>query len=171
MAVLNNCELWYVRCDPKYPNKKFNAENPTWEVQIRTHSKAEAKIWEENGLNVTPVIPDEGPVYFRANIKRNSFKKDGTANTAPPVTDGNLEPINPGTVSNGSIGNVRIYEFKYVKDGVQKSNITLMGIQVTTWLRGTTKRKSDFNPVATKVVDIAPEDAEGGTPPSDDSDF
>ena len=37
MAILKNCELWFAKLDPKRPNRKFNPENPTWEIQLRTN--------------------------------------------------------------------------------------------------------------------------------------
>jgi hypothetical protein len=164
MSVLANCELHYLRCDPKYPNKKYSSEG-VWEVQVRTYSKPESKSWEELGLKVKAVIPDEGPVYFQSSVRRNCFKKDKTPNAAPKVTDGNMEQINPNTVMNGSVGNVRIFSKSYTKDNVQKFSVTLMEIQVTTWLKGTNERKNDFKKVETKVIDVKPVPAtkiEGG---------
>lgn len=158
MAILEGCGLWYVRCSPKHPNKKFNPENPTWEVQVRTSDKEKKKIWEANGIRVKAVVPDDGAPYWQANIKRKQFKKIGEENTAPPVVDGSLTPISdPNTIANGSIGNVQIYEFKYLKDGEQKSSITLMQIQVTTWLKSQGMKREDFSQTETEIIQTAPE--------------
>ena len=175
MAILEGCSLWYTRCSPKHPNKKFNPENPTWEVQIRTTDKAKKKIWEENGIRVKAVLPDDGAPYYTANIKRKQFKKTGEENTPPPVVDGGLNPIpDPNTIANGSIGNVQIYEFKYFKDGEQRSSITLMQIQVTTWLKGPGMKREDFKPTETEIIATAAESelpAEGSSDEGSDSEF
>ena len=51
MAILKNVELFYPRLDPKKPNSKFNKENPTWEVQIRTRDKKVKAEWVKLNLS------------------------------------------------------------------------------------------------------------------------
>ena len=36
MAILNNCEIYYVKCNPAKPSTKVTPERPRWEVQVRT---------------------------------------------------------------------------------------------------------------------------------------
>jgi hypothetical protein len=52
--ILSNVELFFAKLDPANPNSRFDKENPTWEVQIRTKDKAVAKSWKEQNLRVTP---------------------------------------------------------------------------------------------------------------------
>lgn len=108
MSILNDCELWFVRCNPAHPNAKFNAENPTWETQIRTTRKEQKKEWESLGIKVNTVDPDEGPVYYKANLKKGIKKKDGSAADPVKIVDGNLQPLDPDSIGNGSVGNIRI---------------------------------------------------------------
>ena len=42
-VLLKDVELWYTKLDPRYPNARFNKQNPTWECQIRTTDKDQKK--------------------------------------------------------------------------------------------------------------------------------
>lgn len=155
MTIVNNCELWFVKADPHRPSSKFNRENPTWEAQIRTSSKAVKKQWEEAGLSVKAIVPDEGEPYFRVNLRKKSIKADGDNASPVSVVNGKLEPIDPNSIGNGSLGNVRIFQYEYEKTGGGKglANV-LMGIQVTRHIVYTPKaRDDDFEPSDTTVVD------------------
>jgi hypothetical protein len=133
MAILRNCELHFVRCNPTRPNNTFDKENPAWEVQIRTTSKEQKKEWLELNLPVKTVDPDEGELFYRVQLKKGSRKKDGSLSEAPEVVDGEKKPLDPDIVGNGSIGNVRIWQYEYTKkDGSHGVAALLMAIQVTT---------------------------------------
>lgn len=132
MALVKNVELWFAKLDPSKPSKKFNKTNPTWELQIRTKSKDVKKEWEALGLKVKAVIPDEGEPFYRVNLRKKSIKGDGEPSSAPSVVGGKLEPINPNSIGNGSIGNVRIYQYEYNDAAKGKSLASvLMGVQIT----------------------------------------
>jgi len=134
VAVLKDCELWFVKANPKRPNAKFNKANPTWEVQIRTTSKAVKKAWEDAKLSVKAVVPDEEgqAPYYRVNLRKKSIKKEGNEPSGPvQVVNGAMEPIDPDTIGNGSIGNVRVFQYTYKKtEGGEGVANVLMGIQV-----------------------------------------
>jgi hypothetical protein len=129
-VMLKNVEFWFAKLNPKRPNSKFNKENPTWELQIRTTSKEQKKEWEEKNLRVKAVIPDEeGAVpYYRVNLRKKSLKNNGEPNGPVQCVDHNLVNLNPDTVGNGSIGHVRLFQYEYGSDKDIAS--VLMGIQV-----------------------------------------
>jgi hypothetical protein len=130
--ILENCELWYLKADPKRPNTQFSSEKPTWELQIRTRDREQKKEWENAGLMVKAIVPDEGEPYFRVNLKKKAFKFDGEPAKPVEVVDANLRAIDPNTVGHESVGNVRIYQRTYdAPGGVKKIASVLMGVQIT----------------------------------------
>jgi hypothetical protein len=144
--LLKDCEIWYLKADPKNPNKRFNPQNPTWEVQIRTEDKEVKKAWEEAGLMVKPIVPDEGLPYFRVNLRKKSMKEDGEPASLVEVIDAKLNPIDPNIVGNGSIGNVRIFQYEYPRpQGGKGLASVFMGVQITKLLVYHPKpREDDF---------------------------
>jgi hypothetical protein len=163
MPILHNVEIYYVKCDPRRPNAQFNKENPTWELQIRTADAAKKKEWKDMGLGVKDVVPEDGSKpFFRVNLRKKSIREDGSA--APPVAfvNGKLENIDPNTVGNGSVGNVRVYQYEYPKKPTGKgiANV-LMGVQVTKHIVYKPKpRDPDFTETETETV--GPEGAADG---------
>jgi len=141
MAILKGCEIYFLKAVK--PSAKYNKANPTWEVQIRTEDKVKKKEWEEMGLRVKAVVPDEGNPYFRVNIKKKSLKKDGSASNPPDVIDRWLQPMNPKIIGNGSIGNVKIFIYDYEMDGEKLKGATLMGVQITKLVKYTPKASDD----------------------------
>ena len=73
MAILNNVELFFAKLDPKKPNARFNPDNPTWEVQIRTRDKKQAKQWKDLNINVNPDEDDKG-MFYKASLKKKTNK-------------------------------------------------------------------------------------------------
>jgi len=126
---IENAEIWYPRLDPKRPNSKFNKENPTWEVQLRTTDKEEMKRWKALSLRVKPVMPDEGEPYFACNLRKRSKKRDGSSANAPKVVDHKLDELDPRTIGNGSKGNIRVYQYESTYDGSTVS--MLQAVQIT----------------------------------------
>ena len=117
MAILKNVELFYPRLDPKKPNSKFNKEQPTWEVQIRTRDKAVKNEWAALNLKPKTVEDDDGKVFYSVTLRKKSKKKDGEVNQPVKVIDGGLNDINPMSIGNGSIGNIRIFQYEYGDEG------------------------------------------------------
>jgi len=155
MAILKNVELFFAKLDPKKPNATFDTENPTWEVQIRTRDKAVAKSWKDMHLNVRPDEDDSG-VYYKANLKKKSKKRDGTPQNPVNLVGGNLAAIDPSTLGNGSIGNVRIYQYEYNVAGRTGTASMLMDVQVTTLREYTPKPREDaFEMTEMEVIKVA----------------
>jgi hypothetical protein len=161
MTILHDCEIWFAKVDPKRPNSRFNKLNPTWEVQIRTTSKEKKKEWLALNLAVKDVVPEDGPPYFRVNLRKKSIKVDGDEASPVNVVDGKLRPVEPNSIGNGSIGNVRIFQYEYQKpDGSTGIVSVLMGLQLTKHVVYTPKPRDDeFTETDMEVVD--PDDAEG----------
>lgn len=156
MAIIKDCEIWFAKLDPKRPNAKYNKENPTWECQIRTTSKEVKKLWESLNLSVKAVVPDEGAPYFRVNLRKKSVKEDKEKASPVKVVNGALEDIDPNTLGNGSIGNIRIFQYEYPKNGGKERGIAsvLMGIQVTKHIVYKAKpRDDDFEMTETETLD------------------
>lgn len=171
MAILKNAEMWFAKLDPKHPNARMNKQNPTWELQLRTSNVEQKKEWENLGFKPKlivgkegeenegePILTPEGKKQWRINLKKKSLNKDGEPAAPVKVVNGHLEEIEPNTLGNGSIGNVRIYQYEYTKaDGTQALAAVLMGIQVTRHVVYTPKpREDDFEMTETETVNPAP---------------
>jgi hypothetical protein len=129
--ILSNVELFFAKLDPANPNSRFDKENPTWEVQIRTKDKAVAKSWKDQNLRVTPDENDDG-VFYRSNLKKKSKKRDGSDMAAVNVVAGDLSPVDPSTIGNGSIANLSVFQYDYNVSGKEGIASMLMGVQITT---------------------------------------
>jgi len=153
--ILENVELFFAKLDPENPNSRFDKENPTWEVQIRTKDKAVAKFWKDNNLRVTPDENDEG-VFYRANLKKKSKKRDGSAMQPVNVVAGDLSPIDPKTIGNKSIGNLSVYQYDYDISGKEGVASMLMGVQIVVLNEYTPRPKQGgFEMTSFKVNKVA----------------
>lgn len=175
MALITNAEIWFPRLDPKHPNDKFDKKNPSWEVQIRTTDPAQKAEWESQNIKLKldkyPVghkneagedigeeirYTPEGKKLWKAVLRKKSFKsKDdviGEPNEPPVVIDGELAPVDPLTIGNGSIANIRVFQYpgKPNPDGSEKTSSMLMGVQLVHHIVYTPAPKEDeFQPVKT----------------------
>ena len=131
MAILKNVELFYSKLNPKKPNATFNAENPTWEVQIRTRDKKQQAEWKALNINVKTDEDENGKVFYKATLKKKSKKKDGSDNGPVSVVSGSLEKIDPDKIGNGSLANVRVFQYDYEVAGKKGIATMLMAVQVT----------------------------------------
>jgi len=155
MAILKNVELFFAKLDPNKPNATFDANNPTWELQIRTRDKKQAKEWKELNLNVKPDEDDQG-MFYKANLKKKTKKANGDPQNPVSLVGGDLSPIDPNILGNGSIGNVRVYQYEYNVGGRKGIASMLMAVQVTTLKEYTPKpREDDFEMVEMEVVKVA----------------
>ena len=154
MAIIPECEVWYCKLNPKRPNAKFNKQNPTWEIQIRTTSKAVKAQWEEMNLYPKPVIPEDGEPYYRVNLKKNKFNSNGQEGKPVTVVNGQLDNIDPDSIGNGSIANIRIWQYEYPASdgsGVRTKSIP-MAIQVIKHILYKPKKEEVFDETETEVI-------------------
>jgi hypothetical protein len=154
--ILQNCEIWFAKL--ARPSAKYNKVNPTWECQIRTTDKAVRKEWEAAGLPVKAIVPDEGETYFRVNLRKRSIKKDGEKADPVEVVDGKRRPIDPNTIGNGSIGNIRLWQYQYDGDDGEKTASVLMAVQITKHIVYTPKPREDYEFKDEEYEMITPEE-------------
>jgi hypothetical protein len=169
MAILNDCILFHAKLSR--PSNRFDKENPSWELQIRTTSKDVAADWRALGLKTTAVVDDDtGDVYYRSNLKKKSKSKDGQTREGPEVVDAGLNPIDGKNVGNGSVGNVKISQYEYTDaTGAAKKASVLMGVQLTKLVFFEPVAGDSFAAVGKttvihpeKAADAAPGDADDG---------
>lgn len=157
--IIKNAELWFPRLNPERPNGKYNKDNPTWELQIRTYDKAQMKEWKEANLNVHAVLPEEDDAkpYWRVNLRKKSKKSDlETPNGPVKVVDGNLDDVDPDTIGNGSMGHIRLFQYEYGEE--KKIASVLMGVQLTKHILFKRKEEEGFEKGDTEIVAADPED-------------
>jgi hypothetical protein len=163
--IIKNAEIWYAKLNPKRPNRNLNKDAPTWEVQIRTKDKAVKKMWQEMNLNVTLVEPDDDSgVYYRVNLKKKSVKKDGEPAKPVELVDGRLKPIDPDTIGNGSIANVRVFQHDYEFQGKKGIASVLMAVQLVKHIVYVPKEGDGerFEETDTETIEPEPEDLPDG---------
>jgi len=174
MAMYKKCEIYFLKADPKRPNARYNKENPTWEVQLRTTDIEQRDEWRTGGLPVklltvlspkeegqeeeertkTPVLTPDGKKIYRVNISKRSLDKEKKPAEAVKVINGRLEDIDPNTVGNGSVANVRVYHYEGKdKEGKPKTQSILMALQLTKYVLYTGgSRDDDFDTTDTETV-------------------
>ena len=134
-TYLQNVELHFVKCNPGRPSTKMDPNNPQWECQVRTTDLAVKDAWEAQGFKPKFQIPKgKGPAdgFYRMNFSKRAFKKDGSEAKPVEVVTGNLQPLNPDTIGNGSVGNLRLLSRDALDRGGQPVKYySLAGIQVT----------------------------------------
>jgi len=161
--IIRDCEIWYPKLSPKRPNTRFSKVNPTWEIQVRTQSRETKKYWLDCDLKPKDVLPDEGEPYFRLNFKKRTIKANGEEAAPVEVINGNMDDVDPNTIGNGSVGNVRIFQYAYdnTADGGEKGIATiLMGIQLTKHILYKAKSGESFEEEETEVIALPDEEEE-----------
>jgi hypothetical protein len=130
--ILKNVPLYYARLDK--PNAKFDKTNPKWEVQFQTEDADQAAEWKEAGLKPKFAEPKEagGKPYYKVTVRRSSIKQSGELHEPPKVIDGRLQQIAANSVGNGSIGNVKLWEYEGIDNVTKKptKRFTLMAVQI-----------------------------------------
>jgi len=109
---------------------------------------------------VSAIMQDEG-ISMDAAIRKAIKSKEIDPPKAPTVLDGNLEDVDPGSIGNGSVANVRVFQYDYsfkTDNGGMTEGVAsvLMAIQVTTLMEYIRpERESAFTKTTTKVVSVA----------------
>jgi hypothetical protein len=157
--IIKNAQLFFAKLDPARPSAKYNKKNPTWELQIRTDDKEIKAEWMAAGLNVKPVVPDIGEPYFRVNLRKKSIKEDGEKSSPVDVVNASLDPVDPRSIGNGSIGNVRVFQYEYQKEtgGIGIASV-LMGVQLLKHLVYTPRARDDDFQDCGETETFAPDD-------------
>ena len=161
--ILKNCEIWHVRLDPKRPDAKFDKENPRWTIQCRTDNPAQKEEWTKAGLAVKlmvhnkgehegePMLNEKGKKQWRINLQRKSKKRDGSDSEPVKVVNGSLDPIDPNTIGNGSIANIRLYQYES-KEDKEKLISMLMSMQIVKHIVYKPKPREEFEMTETEEI-------------------
>jgi hypothetical protein len=187
MAIITNAEIWFARLDPKRPNATYDKLNPSWELQIRTNKAEQKKEWEQLGLKPKlmlhkdgtehegePLLDEEGKKQWRVNLRKKVTKSNGEPADPIEVVDGKRKPLDPSSIGNKSIGNIRIFQYTY-PDKVTKEEKTASmptAVQVTKHIfYEFTPREDDFDECETETImpevkTISDENHEEGLAPS-----
>ena len=179
MPILKNAEMWFANLDPKYPNARYNKQNPTWELQLRTTSKEQMDEWKEIGLapklmvykdgdqEGEPILSADGKKQWRVNLRKRSLDSKGEPAKPVVVVNGSLEEIDGATIGNGSIGNIRIYQYEYEQDKETKLASVLMSVQVTKYIKYERQGNPEeqFTMEETEVVEYQKPEETGDTKP------
>jgi len=108
------------------PVNPFGTEQ--YELQIATTDSATAQTMRDLGLNVK-----EKDGSFTASLKRKARKANGDDNGRPVVIDAGLKPIDDNQLmklGNGSVGNVKLYQYPYDAAGRKGTATSLTAVQV-----------------------------------------
>lgn len=165
MTILKNCEIYFLEIDPDRPSTRMDPDKPKWGLQIRTSSKAVKAEWEAVGIRLKLKEDENGNVFYQTNLNKAAIKRDGTGAKPVSLVDGKLQPIDPRTVGNGSIGNVRIYQYDSEDKTGKKITVSMpMAIQLTKFIKYVPKQRSDFEETETEVIEPVEEegDDDGG---------
>ena len=181
MAILQNVTINFVKCDPSRPNAQFSKKNPRWEVQVITDNIDVKNQWAALGLRPKliqykegdpkegePILNTAGNKQWKLGLSKNSLKdENGTMvpATPPEVVDGNKNPVDPNTIGNGSVANVRVYLYEYPstkEPGKMATGHILMGIQVVRHIVYTPKPREEFGTTETERIVPVAETAEDG---------
>lgn len=168
MPFLTNVEIFFTKVDPKRPSKQLTPANPTWETQIRTTDKEVRKKWMAMNIKTKAVREDKDDeeskiLYYSANLKKKSLKKDGTPNGPVEVINGKGEDLDPNSIGNGSVANLRIFQHDYVFEGIPGIATVLMGMQIIKHVVYVQQPMEEFGKCETETV-MPTSDAEGSAP-------
>jgi len=107
-VILSDVELHWAKLDS--PVDPFKTGEKVWEVQIRTDKEDVAKTWAKEYF-INAKKDDEG--FWKANIKRKELNRKGESNNPPIVLGRNNQPIPSSNIGNGSIGDLKLFQYPY----------------------------------------------------------
>jgi predicted transcriptional regulator len=164
MTILKNCEVRFAQLNPERPSTKLK-KTGRWSIQIFTRKKEQAKEWKDLNIKVKMAEDDTG-VFYTANIAKNAVKSDGTKAEAPKVVNGNLVNIDPKSIGNGSICNIRIFQYDYTYEGTKGIATMLLSVQVLKHIvyRPKAGDFEDFEQTDTETIDPEETDGDNNTP-------
>jgi hypothetical protein len=141
-----------------------------WELTGRTEDKAKAAAWKQVlGAKAVRAIredkdDDESEIkYWQIKLRKKKFKVDGAISDPVEVVRGDtLEDLDPKIIGNGSIADVRIYQydysFKQKGTTIEGTASVLMAVKVKKLVKYTSKDREEFEKDDFEVVDPDNED-------------
>ena len=120
---IKNVQLNWARLDK--PVSPFGTEQ--YELQVATTDKKYAAELKANHFNVK----EKDGVYTVA-LKRKARKANGEDNGAPKVLNADLSPFSfdEHLIGNGSVGNVKVYQYPYDVMGRKGVGSSLTAVQI-----------------------------------------
>lgn len=148
---IKDAELNWARLDK--PVSPFGTEQ--YELQVATSDKGVAKEWKANHLNVK-----EKDGKFIVSLKRKARKANGEDNGAPKVLNADLSAFDSSTmIGNGSIGNVKVYQYPYDVAGRQGTGSSLTAVQIITLVEYKGGDSDDFVAVESAAPEASADSA------------
>lgn len=141
-AIIKDVQLWWAKLGK--PVEPFGTSQ--WELQIRFPKKRVKEMEQFGKVKET----DEAGIYS-INLKKKAELKDGSPAKPVKLVDRKGEDVDPKTLGNGSVGNVKVmlkdYQIKGPKGNVTKegTQVMLIAVQVTKHVVYVPKDKNDFD--------------------------
>ena len=173
-VFINAAQVYFVKCNPEKPSTKMDKNKPQWEAQVRTTDNAVVESWRALGLEPKFQIPaGKAPTegFYRCNFSKRAFKKDGSPAVPIEAVTGDLRPIDPDIIGNGSTVNIRLYAREGIRaNGRPATFFTLAGIQVLHLIPYKSK-SNGFRSAGFSADEPADDDEEGMQYDQDDDGF
>ena len=125
-VILKDVELHWAKLDK--PVDPFKTGERLWEVQIRTADEVIAKQWAKE-YYINAKKDDEG--FWKANVKRKELNGKGETNKAPDVLGRSNQPISASNIGNGSIGDLKLFQYPYDVAGRKGVASMLSAVRIT----------------------------------------
>jgi hypothetical protein len=139
---------------PTAEAKQFHAALKAHYIDCRTRNSKLPDFSQVFGMKRDD---EAGTVRFTA--KRKAVKNDGSLNSPPRVTDGQLNDLADKAIWTGSKGGVRVFAFPVTDpDGNGGISLTFDAVQVTEPVYGGDGLEDDFGKVGPTVSDVDPFD-------------
>jgi len=128
-VIVKDVELHWAKLDS--PVDPFKTGEKVWEVQIRTSDEETAKSWAKD-------------FFWKANIKRKELNRKGETNTAPVVLNRKNEPMSASNIGNGSIGDLKLFQYPYNVAGRKGVSSMLSAVRIKDLKEYTPSSEVDF---------------------------
>jgi len=125
-VIVKDVELHWAKLET--PVDPFKTGEKLWEVQIRTADEEVAKKWAKE-YYINAKKDDEG--FWKANVKRKELNGKGETNKAPDVLGRSNQPISASNIGNGSIGDLKLFQYPYDVAGRKGVASMLSAVRIT----------------------------------------
>lgn len=152
--ILEKVEVRYVRVHPDRPDKNL-VKTGAWSLQIFTRDKNQAKEWKDANIKVKMNEDDEG-VYYTSSLSKNCIKADGVTKAEPiEVVNGDLVALDPGSIGNGTICNIRIYQYEVTFEGIKHIKSLPQALQIIKHVvyKNTAGPREEFAKTETETIE------------------
>lgn len=139
-VILSDVELHWAKLDS--PVDPFKTGEKVWEVQIRTDKEDVAKTWAKEYF-INAKKDNEG--FWKANIKRKELNRKGESNNPPIVLGRNNQPIPSSNIGNGSIGDLKLFQYPYNVAGRKGVSSMLSAVRIKELIEYTPSSEVDFD--------------------------